>query len=352
MDEKAVKIGKHFISPKHPPFIVAEISGNHQMSLKKAMKLVDAASEAGVQAIKLQTYTAETMTLNLKKPPFLLEDKKSLWCGRTLYSLYEEAFTPWEWHKPLFDHAKKLGLIAFSSPFDETSVDFLEKLHVPCYKIASLELVNHPLIARASKTKKPLIMSTGGASLSEIDEAVRLARKNGCKDIILLKCSSAYPAPVESFNLKTLPHMAEAFQVIVGLSDHSLSLGVPLASIAYGSSLIEKHITLSRKDKAIDGAFSLEPSEFKTLAEESLSAWKAQGRVFYGANDFEQTEYINRRSLYIQKDIKKGEVLKKEHIKAVRPGGGLQPKYLDIVVGHQVKKDLKVGTPLSWEHLA
>jgi pseudaminic acid synthase len=352
MDEKVVKIEKHMIGPKHRPFIVAEISGNHQQSLEKALKLVDEAHKAGVHAIKLQTYTAETMTLPIKTPPFLLEDKKSLWCGRTLYELYEEAYTPWEWHKPIFDHARKLGLVAFSSPFDETAVDFLETLNCPCYKIASLELVNHPLIARAAKTKKPLILSTGGATLAEIDEAVQLARNCGCKEIILLKCSSAYPAPVESFNLKTLPHLAKAFQVVVGLSDHSLSIGVAVASISLGASLIEKHITLSRKDEAVDGAFSLEPQEFKLLVEESVNAWKAQGVIQYGANEFEKTEFVNRRSLYIAKDLKAGDVLKKEHIKAVRPGGGLHPKYLETVVGHKVKKDIVTGTPLSWEIFA
>lgn len=350
MQVDEIAIGAQKIGASHPPFIVAEMSGNHEHSLDKALAIVDAAHKAGANAIKLQTYTPDTMTLDIKAPPFIIPD--GLWKGRTLYELYQEAMTPWDWHKPIFDRAKALGLIAFSTPFDATAIDFLETLNVPCYKIASLEIVDHALIAKAAATKKPLIISTGASSLEEIEEAVEVARKAGCEKLILLKCTSAYPADPETIHLKTISHMKEAFHTLVGLSDHSLGLGVALASISHGATLIEKHLTLSRADGGVDAAFSLEPHEFKTLVEECLQAWKAQGSVHYGALEAEKTMLALRRSLYIVKDIRAGCKLTREHIRAIRPGAGLAPKYLETVIGHTVAKDIAKGDPLSWELLA
>ncbi|MDB6081699.1 MAG: pseudaminic acid synthase [Chlamydiia bacterium] len=348
---KQITVGKHTIGMDQPPFIVAEMSGNHNHSLDRALKLVEAAANAGVQAIKLQTYTPDTMTLDIKSFPFLIEDPKSLWNGKTLYELYQEATTPWEWHEPIFRRAKELGLIAFSTPFDATSVDFLESLPdaPPCYKIASLEIVDHDLIAKVASTKKPLIISTGASTLEEIKEAVAVAKAAGCRDLILLKCTSAYPANPQTLNLRTLPHLAQTFDTLVGFSDHSLGIGSAIASIALGGCLIEKHITLARSDGGVDAAFSLEPAEFRMLVTESVNAWKALGKVQYGVENSEKTSFSHRRSLYFVKDLKKGEEITKEHIRAIRPGFGLPPKHLKELLGKKVQKDIKRGDPVKWD---
>lgn len=348
---KTITIGAHRVGQDQKPFIVAEISGNHNQSLERALEIVKSAHSAGVHAIKLQTYTPDTMTLDVKTPPFFISDKKSLWAKKSLYDLYKVAYTPWELHKPIFDYCKKLGLVAFSSPFDVTAVDFLETLDSPCYKIASQEIVHHPLIAKAASTGKPLILSTGGATLGEIDEAVQVARDAGCKDLILLKCTSAYPAEPKSFNLRTLPHLRESFDTLVGLSDHSLSLGVPISAISLGACLIEKHITLSRKEGGVDAAFSLEPKEFEELVKESMHAWQAQGTIHYGSTEAELLELSHRRSLYFARDIKAHEKITAEDVRPVRPGGGLHPKYLSEVIGAKAVCDIAKGSPVSWNLL-
>jgi pseudaminic acid synthase len=348
MSEEII-IGQHLLGPHVRPFIVAELSGNHNGSLKRALQLVEEAHKAGVQAIKLQTYTADTMTLNINKGHFFIEDKNSLWKGRTLYDLYQEAHTPWEWHAPIFEKARSLGLAAFSTPFDATSIDFLETLDVPCYKIASLEIVDHALIAKAASTKKPLIISTGGATEEEIKEAVLVAKNAGCRQLVLLKCTSAYPAPPESMNLKTIPDMQSKFGCLVGLSDHSLGVGAAVASIPLGACLIEKHITLSRDEDGVDAKFSLEPHEFKMLVEETIQAWKAQGKVFYGIDAAEQGTLLFRRSLYFVRDIKKGQLITQDDIRAIRPGDGLAPKHLATLIGKRAAVDISLGTPTSWK---
>lgn len=346
-----INIGQFKIGPKHPPFIVAEISANHNQSFDRAIQLVDAAKQAGAHAIKLQTYTADTMTLDLTIGDFSIRDPDSLWYGKTLYKLYQEAYTPWEWHAELFQRAKKHGMIAFSSPFDATAVDFLESLNVPCYKIASLEITDLPLIQKAASTGKPLIISTGAATLAEIDDAVTTARRSGCKDLVLLKCTAAYPAPASDANLRTIPHLAMSFGICVGLSDHSLGIGVALASIPYGACLIEKHFTLSRDDGGVDAAFSLDTKEMKALVTESRIAWEALGKAQYGPIPSEQSILKFRRSLYFVKNLKAGEVIKAEHIRAIRPGGGLSPKDLSRVIGLCVAHEVKTGDPVKWETL-
>ncbi len=344
-------IGNITIGKDHPPCIVAEMSGNHNHSLERALQLVDKAAESGCHAIKLQTYTPDTMTLNIKSGPFFIQNPKNPWAGESLYELYEKAATPWEWHAALFDRAKEKGLIAFSTPFDATAVDFLESLAVPCYKIAANEILDHPLIARVAKTKKPLILSTAGATLGEIDDAVRLARQHGCQDLILLRGVNTYPAPVEAMHLRTLPHLASAFQCAVGLSDHSLGIGAAIASIAYGGRLIEKHITLSRSEGGVDSGFSLEPHEFAALTQAVKEAFLAEGKVSYGMQAIEEPSYVHRRSLYFVKEMKAGDIIMSEHIRAIRPGGGLHPKYLKTIMGKIVARHVTVGTPVSWEHV-
>lgn len=347
--QKSIKIGSRHIGPNQPPFIIAEMSGNHHHSLERALKLVDSAKAAGVHAIKLQTYTPDTITLNIKGGEFLIDDKESLWYGRTLYDLYQEAHLPWEWHRPIFERCKELDLIAFSTPFDETAVDFLEKLNVPCYKIASPEIVDLPLIQKAASTGKPLIISTATANLVEISEAVQTARKAGCKDLILLKCTASYPASPEDANLNTIPHLAETFNTLVGLSDHTLGLGVPLASIPLGACVIEKHFTLNRNEGGVDDAFSMEPEEFKTLVIESKRAWQALGEIKYEPLHSERVTYSHRPSLYFVQDVSSGEAVKANHVRSVRPGKGLPPKFIDKVIGLKLTRSVKKGTPVSWE---
>ncbi len=340
-----------FVSGLYPPFIVAEMSGNHNQSLERALQIVDAAAKAGVHAVKLQTYTPDTMTLDVADGDFLIVDGDSLWAGKNLYALYKEAYTPWEWHEPIFERCRELGLMAFSTPFDETAVDFLEKLDVPCYKIASFEVTDLPLIRKVASTGKPMIISTGMASVAEIDEAVRTAKEAGCSDIILLKCTSSYPASPADSNLMTIPHLKQLFGCPVGLSDHTLGIGVAVASVALGAVLIEKHFTLSRADGGVDAAFSLEPEEMRMLVEETKRAWQALGTVRYGPTETEKKSLKFRRSLYIVKDLKAGDVLSPENIRIIRPGYGLSPKYYEVVLGRRVREDVRKGTPLSWDKL-
>lgn len=344
-----ITIGSYKVGPQHPPFIIAEISGNHRGSLERAIQLVEMAKKSGVHAIKLQTYTPDTITLDIKEGEFAINDPSSLWNGRTLYDLYEEAHTPWEWHQPIFDRCRELGLIYFSTPFDETAVDFLEKFQVPCYKIASLEIVDLPLIRKAAATGKPLIISTGGSTLGEISAAVQAAREGGCKELILLKCTSAYPTSPTDSHLRTIPHLAACFNTLVGLSDHTLGLGVPIASIALGSCLIEKHLTFRRDEGGVDSAFSLEPSEFKELVEESKKAWQALGSIRYAPLNSEKTSISHRPSLYFVQDLPAGTVVQPHHIRSVRPSSGLPPKEFDHVIGMQLKGQVQKGTPLSWD---
>ena len=346
---KNIVIAGRDIGEKEPQFIIAEMSGNHNQSLERALKIVNAAAKAGVDAIKLQTYTANTMTLEVHEKEFFINEKKSLWEGESLYNLYKKAYTPWEWHKPIFDRCKKLGLIAFSSPFDESAVDYLEKLDVPCYKIASFENTYLSLIKKAASTGKPLIISTGMATVSELEEAVETARNAGCKNLILLKCNSGYPSAHEETNLLTIPHMRDLFGCQVGLSDHSLGIGAALASVAFGATVIEKHFTLSRADGGVDAKFSIEPNEMKNLVAEVNRAHKALGSIRYGPTKTEAQSKIFRRSLYISQDVKAGELLTKENVRIVRPGFGLAPKYFGAVLGKKILKDMNKGTPVKWE---
>jgi N-acetylneuraminate synthase len=330
------------------PLVVAEMSGNHNQSLDRALEIVEAAATSGAHALKLQTYTADTITIDVDEGDFLIADQNSLWSGTSLYKLYQQAHTPWEWHKPIFNRAKELGMIAFSTPFDDTAVDFLERLDVPCYKIASFENTHLPLIRRVAATGKPMIISTGMATVAELDETVRAAREAGCKDLILLKCTSTYPATPENTNILTIPHLRELFGCEVGLSDHTMGVGVSVASVALGASVIEKHFTLNRADGGVDSTFSMEPAEMEQLVVETERAWQALGRVSYGPTEAEKTSIRFRRSLYVVKDLKSGAVLTRENVRAIRPGLGLPTKYLEQVLGMTVKQDVKKGTALTW----
>ena len=343
-----VKIGNRSIGQNHLPFVIAEMSGNHNQSLERALEIVEAAAKTGAHALKIQTYTPDTMTLDLDEREFHISDPNSLWAGTSLYKLYGEAYTPWEWHKPIFDRARELGIIPFSTPFDDTAVDFLESLDVPCYKIASFENTDLPLIRRVAATGKPLIISTGMASIAELDDTVRAAREAGCKDLILLKCTSTYPATAQNTNILTIPHLREMFDCEVGLSDHTMGVGVSVGSVALGATVIEKHFTLNRADGGVDSSFSMEPAEMVQLVVETERAWQALGQVSYGATEAEKKSVQFRRSLYIVKDLKAGDVLTKENVRAIRPGLGLPTKYLEQVLGKQVKQDVKRGTGLSW----
>jgi N-acetylneuraminate synthase len=331
------------------PFVIAEMSGNHNQSLDRALEIVEAAAKTGVHALKIQTYTADSMTLDLDEGEFSISDPKSLWKGTSLYELYQEAATPYEWHKPIFDRCKELGIIGFSSPFDVTAVDFLEELDVPLYKIASFENTDLPLIRKVASTGKPMIISTGMASVAELDETVRTARKAGCTDLILLKCTSTYPATAENTNISTIPHMRELFNCEVGVSDHTMGLGVSVASVALGATVIEKHFTLNRADGGVDSTFSMEPDEMSSLVIESERAWQSLGKVSYGATDAEKKSLQFRRSLYVAEDMKAGEVFTKNNMRIIRPGYGLPPKYYELLLGKTVKKNVKKGVPVSWD---
>ncbi|MFW5437765.1 pseudaminic acid synthase [Paenibacillus apiarius] len=339
------------IGARQRPFIIAEMSGNHNQSLERALAIVEEAAKAGVDAVKLQTYTADTMTLDIHEGDFYIDDPNSLWKGSSLYELYKQAYTPWEWHKPIFDRCNELGLIAFSSPFDHSAVDFLESLHVPAYKIASFENTDHQLIRKVAQTGKPIIMSTGMATAAELDESVRVAREAGCRDIVLLKCTSTYPASPENTNLSTIPHMGQLFRCPVGLSDHTMGVGVSVAAVALGAVIIEKHFTLSRADGGVDSEFSMEPAEMKQLVQECERVWQSLGNVTYGPTNSEKPSLKHRRSLYIAKDMKAGETFTAEHIRAIRPGLGLPTKFADLFIGRQVKHDVKKGTPIQWDLL-
>lgn len=331
------------------PFIIAEMSGNHNHSLERALQIVDAAADSGVDALKLQTYTADTMTIDKSDGEFFIEDSNSLWKGESLYSLYQKAYTPWEWHKAIFDRCKEKGIVCFSTPFDFTAVDFLEELDCPIYKIASFENIDIPLIKRVAQTGKPMIVSTGMASLSELDDLVRTAKENGCQDLTLLKCTSSYPATPEGTNLLTIPHMKELFKCNVGLSDHTLGIGAAVASVALGATVIEKHFTLSRADGGVDAAFSMEPAEMAQLVRECNTACEALGEVNYEMQEQEKKSMVFRRSLYIVEDMKAGDIITDNNMRCIRPGLGLSPKYYEELLGRKVLKDISKGTAIKWD---
>ena len=344
-----MKIGNKNIGPDFSPFIIAEMSGNHNQSIDRALEIVEAASATGAHALKLQTYTADTITLDVKQNEFFIQDDSSLWKGKSLYELYQEAHTPWEWHKPIMEKASKLGILCFSTPFDETAVDFLEDLNVPAYKIASLENIHLPLIKKVASTGKPMIISTGMASIAELDEMVQTIRDTGLEKFVLLKCTSNYPASPKNSNILTLPHMRKLFNCEVGLSDHTMGIGSSIAAVAYGASVIEKHFTLNREDGGVDSAFSMEPEEMKQLVIETKRAWQSLGEVKYGISQSEKKSLVFRRSLYIAANIKKGDILNEKNLRVVRPGLGLSPKYYTIFLGRKVNKDVKKGTPVDWD---
>jgi len=331
------------------PFVIAEMSGNHNQSLERAMSIVDAAAEAGAHAIKLQTYTADTMTIKAGHGLFTITQDESLWNGENLYSLYEKAHTPWDWHAPLFERAKELGMIPFSSPFDATSVDFLESLDVELYKIASFENTDHPLLKKVATTGKPVIMSTGLTTAADIDESVRVLREAGCKQLILLKCTSTYPSTPENTNLLTIPHMSELFGCPVGLSDHTMGIGVAVAAVALGAPVVEKHFTLCRADGGVDSAFSLEPQELASLVVETKRAWQGLGHIQYGVQEAEKNSRQFKRSIYVVKDIKAGERFNDENIRVIRPGDGLEPKYYTQILGRTSRQAIPAGTPLTFD---
>lgn len=342
-------LGSRKVGKNYEPFIIAEMSGNHNQSLERALEIVEAAAHAGADAIKLQTYTADTMTLNIHEGDFFIRDKNSLWSGNSLYDLYQQAYTPWEWHEPIFKRSNELGLLAFSTPFDETAVNFLESLNVPAYKIASFENTDIQLIQKVASTGKPLIISTGMASIGELDETVRAAREAGAENIVLLKCTSSYPAPPDNTNIKTIPHLEKMFQCQVGISDHTMGIGVSVASVALGASVIEKHFTLRRADGGVDSAFSLEPQEMAALVMETKRAWKSLGEISYGVTDQEKESLKLRRSLYVSNDMKKGDIFTRDNIKAIRPGMGLPTKYLNHLIGRKIAKDAPKGTAITWD---
>lgn len=347
-----IKIQDKLIGRAQSPFIIAEMSGNHNQSLERALAIVQAAADAGADALKIQTYTADTMTLDIDEGEFHIEDSESLWKGTSLYKLYQQAYTPWEWHQPIFERCRELGLLCFSTPFDESAVDFLESLNVPCYKIASFENTDIPLVRKVAATEKPMIISTGMATVAELDETVRIAREAGCRDLILLKCTSTYPATPENSNLLTIPHMRNLFGCQVGLSDHTMGVGVAVASVACGASVIEKHFTLSREDGGVDSAFSLEPDELKALVIETRRAWQALGQITYGPTEKEKASLQYKRSLYVVQDMYPGDIFTPENLRAIRPGLGLEPKYYNILMGKKVGKIVRKGTPANWDLLS
>lgn len=348
---ETISIASRPIGCNARPYVIAEMSGNHNQSLEHALAIVDAAAATGVDALKLQTYTAETMTLNSYADGFVIKDPNSLWAGRQLFDLYKEAYTPWEWHRPIMERAASRGMHCFSTPFDVSSVDFLEDLGVPAFKIASFENTDLPLIRRVAQTGKPMIISTGMATMAEIDEAVRTAREAGCSELVLLKCTSTYPATPENTNILTIPHMRAAFGCQVGLSDHTMGIGVAVASVALGATVIEKHFTLRRSDGGVDSTFSMEPAEMAALVVESQRAWEALGRVSYGPTPAEMKSLQFRRTLYVTNDMAEGDELNSENMRAIRPGGGLPPKYYDQLIGCRVARSVKRGTPVSWDLL-
>lgn len=348
---KTIHFGKQPVGEGHKPFIIAEMSGNHNQSLDRALEITEAAAKAGVHALKLQTYTADTITLDMQEGEFFISDQNSLWKGSSLHKLYQQAYTPWEWHEPIMKRARDLGMQCFSTPFDESAVDFLESLNVPFYKIASFENVHIPLIRKVARTKKPMIISTGMASVAELDDAVKAVRAEGNEQLVLLKCTSTYPATPENSNLRTIPHLRDLFGIQVGLSDHTMGTGAAVAAVALGATVIEKHFTLNRADGGVDSAFSMEPAEMASLVVESERAWQALGLVVYGCTEKERKSLQYRRSLYVAKDIKAGETFTSENLRAVRPGLGLPPKFYDLILGRKARQAAKKGTPVSWDLL-
>ncbi len=344
-----IHIGNQKIGLDQKPFVIAEMSGNHNQSLEKALKITEAIARCGADAIKLQTYTADTLTLDIKENEFLIKDEKSIWKGKALYDLYKGAYTPWDWHEPIMHKANDLGLMCFSTPFDETAVDFLEDLNVPAYKISSFENIHLPLIKKVVSTGKPIIISTGMASLSDIEEITNILKYGSIDNFVLLKCSSTYPAATKDSNVITIPYMRKLFSCEVGLSDHTLGLGASIAAIAHGATVIEKHFTLSRDDGGVDAAFSMEPEEMKQLITELNRAWESLGDVNFGPTENEKNSLQFRRSLYISEDIKNGELLNEKNLRIIRPGLGLHPKFFDIILGMKVNRDVKKGTPVSWD---
>ncbi len=344
-----MKIGNKNIGLDYPPFVIAEMSGNHNQSIETALNIVKAAADAGAHALKLQTYTPQTITLNASQEEFFIRDKKSIWNGKKLHNLYMEAHTPWEWHEEIFKEAKKNNILAFSTPFDETAVEFLETLNVPAYKIASFEAKHIPLIRKIASTGKPMIISTGMCEIHEISETVTEAKKAGCNEIILLKCTSTYPSSPLDSNILTIPHMRNLFQLEIGLSDHTMGVGASVAAVAHGATVIEKHFTISRKDGGVDSTFSLEPDELKSLVIETERAWQSLGSISYGTSKSEMNSRQFRQSLYIAEDMNKGDVLNEVNLRVVRPGFGLDPKFKDILLGNKVNKNLKKGTRVTWD---
>ena len=329
------------------PLVIAEMSGNHNQSLERALEIVDAAAQSGAHALKIQTYTAETMTIDIREREFFISDEKSLWKGESLFDLYKKAYTPWEWHEAIFDRAKKHKMLAFSTPFDRTAVDFLEDLNVPCYKIASFENTDLPLIRYVAATGKPMIISTGMATFAELDETVDAARSAGCNDLVLLKCTSTYPSTPDDSNILTIPEMRSRYGCEIGISDHTMGIGVSVAAVALGATVIEKHFTLQRSDGGVDSAFSMEPQEMAQLVIETERAWQSMGKVQHGPTEKEKASLVFRRSLYVVADVKAGEKLTSENVRAIRPGNGIAPKFYDEVIGKTAKRDIARGTPLS-----
>ncbi len=346
-----IKIGDQLIGRGNKPFIIAEMSGNHNQSLTRALDLVDAAADSGASAVKLQTYKPETMTLDINQSNFVIKDNDSLWNGRTLYDLYREAMTPWEWHEPIFKRCEEKGILCFSSPFDETSLVFLEELGVPCYKIASFENIDIPLIKKIAKTGKPIIASTGMANISEIYDLVETVKNEGNDNLILLKCTSTYPASPQDTNIITIPHMRELFNLQVGLSDHTMGIGVSIASVALGATVIEKHFTLNRSDGGVDSAFSLEPDELKNLVIETERAWLSLGEINYGGKLNESKSKQFRRSVIITEDLDEGDILTEQNTKCLRPGHGLSPKYYELILGKKITSKVNKGTGVTWQLL-
>jgi len=344
-----IDIAEKKIGLDYKPFIIAEMSGNHNQSLERALEIVEAAAESGAHAMKLQTYTADTLTLDVSDGDFFIEDKSSLWKGKSLYELYQEAYTPWEWHKPIMKRATELGMLCFSTPFDDSAVSFLEELNVPAYKIASFENTHLPLIKKVASTGKPIIISTGMASVAEMDELVQTIRDSGCERFVLLKCTSTYPATPENSNVLTIPHMRKLFNCEVGLSDHTMGIGASVSAIAHGATVIEKHFTLNRADGGVDSTFSMEPEEMKSLVVEAERAWQSLGKVTYGPMEAEKSSSVFRRSLYIAEDMKKGDMLTEKNLRIIRPGLGLAPKHFNIILGRRVNQDVKKGTAVSWD---
>ena len=351
VNNTGINIAARAIGLGHQPFVIAEMSGNHNQSLARALEIVEAAAETGVHALKLQTYTAETMTLDINEGDFFINDEQSLWKGSSLHDLYRLAHTPWDWHAPIMQRASELGLICFSTPFDETAVDFLETLNVPAYKIASFENIHLPLIRKVAATGKPMIISTGMATLAEIDDAVRTARDAGCRDLVLLKCTSTYPATPENSNVLTIPHMRALFGCEVGLSDHTMGVGTSVAAVAHGATVVEKHFTLCRADGGVDSTFSLEPQEMSALVAETERAWQSLGRICYGPSQAEKKSLVFRRSIYISSDMKAGDVFTSENLRCVRPGMGVSPKFYNLFLGRRGNQDVKKGAPMRGELL-